>query len=101
MGKSPWTINIHFKNEGKEDKTCPFQEGIPVGAGKVIRESEGGVLWWMYFVYVYENRTVKPVEIVLRMGESWVLVAHACNPSYSGGRDQEDCGLRPAQENSS
>jgi hypothetical protein len=55
----------------------------------------------MYFVYVYENRTVKPVEIVLRMGESWVLVAHAYNPSYSGGRDQEDCGLRPAQENSS
>jgi hypothetical protein len=21
-------------------------------------------------------------------------VAHACNPSYSGGRDQEDLGLR-------
>jgi hypothetical protein len=28
-------------------------------------------------------------------------VAHACNPSYSGGRDQEDCGSKPAQENSS
>jgi hypothetical protein len=24
-------------------------------------------------------------------------VAHACNPSYSGGRDQEDRGLKPAQ----
>jgi hypothetical protein len=23
-------------------------------------------------------------------------VAHACNPSYSGGRDQEDGSLRPA-----
>jgi hypothetical protein len=23
-------------------------------------------------------------------------VAHICNPSYLGGRDQEDCGLRPA-----
>jgi hypothetical protein len=22
--------------------------------------------------------------------------AHTCNPGYSGGRDQEDCGLRPA-----
>jgi hypothetical protein len=21
---------------------------------------------------------------------SWALVAHACNPSYFGGRDQED-----------
>jgi hypothetical protein len=23
-------------------------------------------------------------------------VAHACNPRYSGGRDQEDCDLKPA-----
>jgi hypothetical protein len=30
-----------------------------------------------------------------------VLVAHACNPSYSGGRDQEDHGLKPVQGNSS
>jgi hypothetical protein len=28
-------------------------------------------------------------------------VTHACNPSYSGGRDQEDRGLKPAQANSS
>jgi hypothetical protein len=27
--------------------------------------------------------------------------AHACNPSYSEGRDQENSGLKPAQENSS
>jgi hypothetical protein len=30
-----------------------------------------------------------------------VLVAHTCNPSYSGGRDQEDGGSKPAQANSS
>jgi hypothetical protein len=28
-------------------------------------------------------------------------VAHACNPSYSGGRDQEDCGLKPTWASSS
>jgi hypothetical protein len=28
-------------------------------------------------------------------------VAHAYNPSYSGGRDQEDRGLKPAWANSS
>jgi hypothetical protein len=28
-------------------------------------------------------------------------VAHTCNPSYSGGRDQEDRGSKPAQINSS
>jgi hypothetical protein len=27
--------------------------------------------------------------------------AHTCNPSYSGGRDQEDCSSKPVQENSS
>jgi hypothetical protein len=28
---------------------------------------------------------------------SQALVAHACNPSYSGGTDQEDRGLKPVQ----
>jgi hypothetical protein len=28
-----------------------------------------------------------------------VPVAHACNHSYSGGRDQEDCDSEPAQAN--
>jgi hypothetical protein len=28
-------------------------------------------------------------------------VAHACNPTYSGGRDQEDRGSKPAWVNSS
>jgi hypothetical protein len=26
-------------------------------------------MWWMYFVSIYENRRMKPVEIVLRRGE--------------------------------
>jgi hypothetical protein len=25
-------------------------------------------MWWMYFVPVYENKRMKPVEIVLRRG---------------------------------
>jgi hypothetical protein len=28
-------------------------------------------------------------------------VAHTCNPNYSGDRDQEDLGLKPAPANSS
>jgi hypothetical protein len=31
---------------------------------------------------------------------SQALMAHACNPSYSGGRDQDDQGSKPAQANS-
>jgi hypothetical protein len=30
-----------------------------------------------------------------------VPVAHSCNPSYSGGRDQEDLSSRPAWANCS
>jgi hypothetical protein len=30
-----------------------------------------------------------------------VLVAHTCNPSYSGGQDQEAHSSKPAQENNS
>jgi hypothetical protein len=29
----------------------------------------------------------------------WALVAHACNPSYLGGRDQENLSLKPAWAN--
>jgi hypothetical protein len=29
-----------------------------------------------------------------------VLVTHECNPNYSGDKDQEDHGLKPAQTNS-
>jgi hypothetical protein len=31
----------------------------------------------------------------------WAMVAHACNPSYLRGRDQEDCCSKPVQANSS
>jgi hypothetical protein len=31
---------------------------------------------------------------------SWAPMAHVCDPSYLGGRDREDHGLRPAWANS-
>jgi hypothetical protein len=33
-------------------------------------EDGGWKIWFMFFVYLYENRTMKPTEIVLRSGES-------------------------------
>jgi hypothetical protein len=37
----------------------------------------------------------------LKIGEfSQAPVAHDCNPSYSGGRDQEDQGSKPTLANS-
>jgi hypothetical protein len=35
------------------------------------------------------------------MNSGRVLVAHACNPSYSGSKDQEDQGLNPTWANTS
>jgi hypothetical protein len=32
----------------------------------------------------------------LKLGMSWPPVAHPCNPSYLGGRDQEDYSLKTA-----
>jgi hypothetical protein len=43
--------------------------------------------------YIFENRTVLK-------NKSGAPMAHACNSSYSGGRDQEDCGSEIAQANS-
>jgi hypothetical protein len=36
-----------------------------------------------------------------KMKDSQALVAYTCNPSYSGGRDQEDHGSKPAWANCS
>jgi hypothetical protein len=32
-----------------------------------------------------------------KSNQVWALVAHTCNSSYSGGRDQEDRGSKPAR----
>jgi hypothetical protein len=39
---------------------------------------------------------VKNMQITQRIWENscWVLVVHACNSNYSGGRDQEDGGSK-------
>jgi hypothetical protein len=40
------------------------------------------------------------MKVSLNAEISQAPVAHAYNPSYLGGRDQEDHGLKPAQANS-
>jgi hypothetical protein len=46
-------------------------------------------------------RIALPEERLKNIFPVQVLVAHACNPSYSGGRDQEDRSSKPAWANSS
>jgi hypothetical protein len=33
------------------------------------REGEGRQIWRMHFASIYENRAMKPVEIILRRGK--------------------------------
>jgi hypothetical protein len=38
-----------------------------MGGERVNGEGEGWWIWWMiYFVFIYENRTMKPVKIFPR-----------------------------------
>jgi hypothetical protein len=39
-------------------------------------------------------------DALLKRPFGQALVAHACNPSYSGGRDEEVHGSKPARANS-
>jgi hypothetical protein len=56
-------------------------------------------LKWHQLSYAEVNMVLS--SLLLRKFNKPVLVAHACNPSYSGGRDQEDRSSKPAQANSS
>jgi hypothetical protein len=45
----------------------------------------------------YPGKSAMALHLV-RYNQSWAPVAHACDPSYSGGRYQEDHGLKPTQQ---
>jgi hypothetical protein len=49
---------------------------------------------------IYDVSGLVSREAVQEIKVSRAPVAHAYNPSYSGGRDQEDLGLKPARANS-
>jgi hypothetical protein len=57
-----------------------------------------------YFI-IYNYLHIDPTYLLLtlilvKIIFCWASVAHACNPSYLGGRDQEERGSKPACANS-
>jgi hypothetical protein len=46
------------------------------------------------------SETLGSIPLQKERDVGWAPVAHFCNPSYSGSRDQEDHGSKPAFANS-
>jgi hypothetical protein len=63
------------------------------GIYSIFSVLESAMSLWSHFLSL--KKGIKNQDL------SWMLVSHTYNPSYFGGRDQEGCGLRPAQANSS
>jgi hypothetical protein len=55
----------------------------------VMREALSHITGGSLNSYEYPGKDFKRCS---KSSYSWALVAYACNPSYSGGRDREDCG---------
>jgi hypothetical protein len=61
--------DMYLKNERLEWKRGPVGEWVLVGGGRVNGEGEWRAIRSMYFAYLYENRIMKFVEIILSMRE--------------------------------
>jgi hypothetical protein len=75
--ESHWGINLHFH----DNYWC--WAGLHMFIGHT------------YIAYLSNFRSSLNIQTI-----SWAQVTHACNPSYSRGRDQEDHSSKTAQANS-
>jgi hypothetical protein len=61
--------NLFLKNEWQECKIGTLGRWGPEGGERVKGQSEGGGWrWWRYFIYMYENRIMKPIKIIFLKG---------------------------------
>jgi hypothetical protein len=72
--EGPWAQSLIHPWQKKKRKMFGLEFNKPWTS---LSNEWGGVIWWII---------------------SGVPEAHTCNPSYSGGRDLEDSGLKPAWE---
>jgi hypothetical protein len=77
--QAAWSWILCLTQGCKRHSACPEQPRVSDSSIYLLRR-------WESMNKTYDNQ---------------VSVVHACNPSYSGGRDQEDRDLKPAQANSS
>jgi hypothetical protein len=75
---------------------------VPVNNPRKLLQAESTGIW----NHAGENKKSSTTYSLGRLDykdriNCWVLVAHACNPHYSEGSDQEDRSSKSAQANSS
>jgi hypothetical protein len=88
----PYLISIKSKNFWLDLLLTSLQENLSLAIcmADFQHKDTAQILLTLDYLHNYQNKN-----------EGQAPVAHACNPSYSGGRDQEDHGLKPVQANSS
>jgi hypothetical protein len=77
-----WSSNLNLQSSQKK-----------TGWGRRIVSPRANRATWQELFSKIKNKQINKCH--------QALVAHICNPSYSGGRDQEDHSSKPAQANSS
>jgi hypothetical protein len=107
-----WVAFLYTNKEQSEKETVKFtipskNKIIAIGLtheAKKKNTMKTTKLWRRKLLKTQENGKTSQVhrcaELIL-WKYHWVPVAHACNPSYLGGWDQEDHGSRPSRANSS
>jgi hypothetical protein len=62
----------------------------------VVRKNPNmGNMWWSKATQLMVTRKQRQRKGLGTKLPSQVSVAHTCNPSYSGSRDEEDCSSKP------
>jgi hypothetical protein len=83
--------------QGKVRRICTCCHGLITKMLLLIKQKQDEEPCAMYHILCLCSLYL----LNLKMKGCQALVVHAYNPSYSGGRDEGDYGLRPTQANSS
>jgi tRNA A22 N-methylase len=95
-----------------QQTTKEWRERLNTNVQIMIEDGAASLAWWyMPVIPALRRQRQEEPQLKISLGYivrpclkknkiSQVLVAHTCNPSYTGGRDQEDRSLKPAWANS-
>jgi hypothetical protein len=72
---------------------------LPLSQCHSTHVNELSTTWWQQ-VFLGRKQWIKLEVVLFKTKHGWGASGSNCSPSYSGGRDQEDCSLKPTWANS-